>query len=156
MAVCGSFSVMTGLNANSFFRKQGPAQSRARAQTDRISLGLTWADPSRKDENCYFSPPTKARCPEKNGIDAKLLRARSMFRQLPTTARQEALGALFAGQGAARIKHSLEGGRSPPDPRAGMVSNINPVATGTAADVKLPDGAFVIPTPQTSGSVQAV
>jgi len=104
-------------------------------------FGFDLGGPIRKDELLFFTSYQGTR--QRNGIDAN---CSSQINVPPITDNrsQEALGALFAGQRGSN--QTLVGGVGPAIAADG--SNINPVALALL-QMKLPDGAFVIPTPQT-------
>jgi hypothetical protein len=126
------------LNANGFFRNK---TKQPRPVLKQNQFGFAFGGPIRKDKLLLFTSYQGTR--QRNGIDANCA---SQINVPPFTDNRsrEALGALFAGQ-RGTIQTRL-GGVGPAIAADG--SNINPVAL-TLLQMKLPSGAYVIPTPQT-------
>jgi hypothetical protein len=127
------------MNANDYFRIQA---KQPRALLRQNQFGFTFGGPVIKDKLLFFSSYQGTR--QKNGLDA---RCSSTFFEPPITNDRSAaaLGAMFAGQPT--FVQELTGA-----PIGSTVapngSNISPVALALL-NLKLPDGQFVIPTPQT-------
>ena len=126
------------LNANSFFRNK---TSQPRPVLKQNQFGFDLSGPIRKDKLLSFTSYQGTR--QRNGADAG---CSSQINVPPITDNRsrEALGTLFAGQRGAN--QTLVGGVGPAIAADG--SNINPVALALL-QMKLPSGAYVIPTPQT-------
>jgi hypothetical protein len=126
------------LNANSFFRNK---TSQPRPILKQNQFGFDLDGPIKKDKLLFFASYQGTR--QRNGVDSNCA---SQINVPPITDNrsQEALGALFAGQRG--TNQTLVGGVGPAIAADG--SNINPVAL-TLLQMKLPSGAYVIPTPQT-------
>src|SRR5262252_6798884 len=135
------------LNANSFFRN---TTRQPRPVLKQNQFGFDLAGPIRNDKLLFFTSYQGTR--QRNGID---FNCSSQVNMPPITddRSKEALGMLFAGQRGANqllVGSALAGG-NPPVPVGPAVaadgSNINPVAL-TLLQMKLPNGGYVIPTPQ--------
>jgi len=133
------------LNANSFFRN---TTNQPRPVLKQNQFGFDLGGPIRKDKLLFFTSYQGTR--QRNGVDAN---CSSQINVPPITDNRsrEALGALFAGQRG--VNQSLVGSAvaSPIPIGPGIAadgSNINPVALALL-QMKLPSGAYVIPTPQT-------
>jgi hypothetical protein len=120
------------MNANTFF---GNSHSQPRAILKQNQFGGDFGGPIKRDKLQFFTSYQGTR--QKNGLD---LNCSSTIQEAPLTndRSQAALGALFAGQ-----KGALGGTAIAADG-----SNINPVALALL-NTKLPNGNFLIPTPQT-------
>jgi len=136
------------LNANSFFRN---TTHQPRPVLKQNQFGFDLAGPIRKDKLLFFTSYQGTR--QRNGID---FNCSSQVNMPPITddRSKEALGMLFAGQRGANqllVGSALAGTGNPPVPVGPAVaadgSNINPVAL-TLLQMKLPNGGYVIPTPQ--------
>ena len=125
------------LNADDFFLKQA---NQPRAALRQNQFGFAAAGPLRKDKLFFFGSYQGTR--QTNGLAAGQARiaCSATLRTPPLTDDRSpaALGKLFGGMTGA-----LGGVSVLPDG-----SNINPVAL-TLLSFKLPDGAYLIPTPQT-------
>jgi hypothetical protein len=137
------------LNANLFFLNK---TNQPRPVLKQNQFGFDLGGPIRKDKLLFFTSYQGSR--QRDGIDQG---CRSQISLPPITDDRspEALGALFAGQrGAAQtgIGSILAGHGNPPVPVGPAIaadgSNINPVAL-QLLQMRLPNGAYVIPTPQT-------
>jgi Carboxypeptidase regulatory-like domain len=137
------------LNANSFFRNK---TSQPRPVLKQNQFGFDLSGPIRKDKLLFFTSYQGTR--QRNGVDAG---CSSQINVPPITDNRsrEALGTLFAGQRGANqtfVGSVLAGPGNPPVPIGPAIeadgSNINPVALALL-QMKLPSGAYVIPTPQT-------
>jgi len=120
------------MNANTFFLNSVGAP---RAILKQNQFGGDFGGPIKKDKLQFFTSYQGTR--QKNGID---LNCSSVIREAPLTNDRSAaaLGALFAGQSGAFGGTAI----------AADGSNINPVALALL-NTKLPNGNFLIPTPQT-------
>jgi len=120
-----------GLNANDYFRK---LNGQPRAVLRQNQFGFTLGGPIRKDKLLFFTSYQGTR--QRNGVDAS---CSSNISTPPFTNDRSApgLGALFAGQSGA-----FGGTAILPDG-----SNISPQAL-SLMQYKLPDGSYLIPTPQ--------
>lgn len=128
----------TALNANDyFFNKTG----QARPELDQHQFGVALGGPIRRDKLQFFSAYQGTR--QENGLAAgqsRLACSAALTEPVLTNDRSRAaLGRLFAGQTGALGGVAV----------AGDGSNINPVALNLL-NYKLPDGSFLIPTPQTT------
>jgi hypothetical protein len=121
------------MNANTFFLNSVGA---ARAELKQNQFGGDLGGPIKKDKLQFFTSYQGTR--QRNGLD---LNCSSSMKEAPITNDRSAaaLGALFAGQTGA------VGGTVP---IAANGSNINPVALALL-NTKLPNGQYLIPTPQT-------
>ncbi|MEQ1354444.1 MAG: TonB-dependent receptor [Candidatus Acidiferrum sp.] len=137
------------LNANSFFRNKA---NQPRPLLKQNQFGFDLGGPIRKDKLLFFTSYQGTR--QRNGLDAN---CSSQINVPPITddRSREALGALFAGQRGVNqnlIGSKLAAPGNPPVPIGPAIaadgSNINPVAMALL-QMKLPNGAYVIPTPQT-------
>ena len=130
------------LNANDFFLNQ---VGRSRPSLKQNQFGFSIGGPIRKDNLLFFGSYQGTR--QINGVAAGQARVgcNSRFISPPITddRSRTALGALFAGKNGA-----LGGVAVKPDG-----SNINPTALALL-NFKLPDGSFLIPTPQTIDTSQ--
>jgi Carboxypeptidase regulatory-like domain/TonB dependent receptor len=126
------------LNANTFFRN---ATGQPRPVLKQNQFGFDLGGPIRRDKLFFFTSYQGTR--QRNGLDVN---CSSSVTSPPITDDRSAaaLGQLFAGQRGA-IQTAL-GGVGPAVSSDG--SNINPVAL-TLLQMKLPNGQYVIPTPQT-------
>jgi hypothetical protein len=120
------------MNANTFF---GNSHHQPRAVLKQNQFGGDFGGPIKRDKLQFFTSYQGTR--QRNGLD---LNCSSTIQEAPLTSdrSQAALGALFAGQSG------LFGGTA----IAADGSNINPVAL-KLLNLKLPNGQFLIPTPQT-------
>jgi len=125
------------LNANDFFRNETGQQH---ADLKQNQFGLAFGGPIKKDKLLFFGSYQGTR--QVNGVAAGQSRAAcsATVSEPPLTNDRSpaALGRLFGG-----LTGRLGGVAVNPDG-----SNINPVALALLND-KLPDGNFLIPTPQT-------
>jgi hypothetical protein len=137
------------LNANSFFRNKA---GQPRPVLKQNQFGFDLGGPIRKDTLFFFTSYQGTR--QRNGVDSH---CSSQINVPPITDNRspEALGALFAGQRGAiqtLVGSILAVPGNPPVPIGPAIaedgSNINPVALALL-QMKLPNGAYVIPTPQT-------
>jgi hypothetical protein len=137
------------LNANSFFRNK---TGQPRAVLKQNQFGFDLGGPIRKEKLLFFTSYQGTR--QRNGVDPN---CSSQSNEPPITDNRspEALGALFAGQRGTiqtLIGSMLAGPNNPPVPVGPAIaadgSNINPVAL-SLLQMKLPNGAYVIPTPKT-------
>jgi hypothetical protein len=130
------------LNANDFFLNQ---VGRSRPSLKQNQFGFALGGPIRKDRLFFFGSYQGTR--QVNGVAAGQARVgcTSRFISPPITNDRSgtALGMLFAGKDGA-----LGGVAVKPDG-----SNINPTALALL-NLKLPDGSFLIPTPQTIDTSQ--
>lgn len=124
------------LNANEFFRNQG---HQPRAILRQNQFGFTLGGPVKKDKLLFFTSYQGTR--QLNGVDVN---CSSNFATAPLTNDRSAaaLGALFSGQPTFAQMFGLGGPSVLPDG-----SNISPQALALL-NLKLPNGQFVIPTPQ--------
>lgn len=140
------------LNANTFFRN---AATQPRPVLKQNQFGFDFGGPIRHDKLFFFTSYQGTR--QRNGLDVN---CSSSVASPPITNDRspEALGQLFAGQRGAiqtALGVALSGDPANPVPIGPAVasdgSNINPVAL-TLLQMKLPNGQYVIPTPQTVDS----
>jgi len=126
------------LNANTFFRNTA---GQPRPALKQNQFGFDLGGPIRRDKLFFFTSYQGTR--QRNGLDVN---CSSSVTSPPITDDRspEALGQLFAGQRGV-IQDAL-GGVGPAIAADG--SNINPVAL-TLLQMKLPNGQYVMPTPQT-------
>jgi hypothetical protein len=126
------------LNANSFFRNK---TDQPRPVLKENQFGFDLGGPTKKDKLLFFTSYQGTR--QRNGVDNN---CSIQINSPPITNDRSAaaLGQLFAGRRGV-IQIAL-GGVGPAIASDG--SNINPVAL-TLLQMKLPNGAYVIPTPQT-------
>jgi len=126
------------LNANTFFRN---AAGQPRPVLKQNQFGFDFGGPIKHDKLFFFTSYQGTR--QRNGLDVN---CSSSATSPPITDDRSAtaLGQLFAGQRGA-IQDAL-GGVGPAIASDG--SNINPVALNLL-QMKLPNGQYVIPTPQT-------
>lgn len=126
------------LNANTYFRN---AASQPRPELRQNQFGFDLGGPIRHDKLFFFTSYQGTR--QRNGLDPN---CSSSVTSPPLTNDRSAaaLGQLFAGQRGA-IQDAL-GGVGPAIASDG--SNINPVALALL-QMKLPNGQYLIPTPQT-------
>jgi hypothetical protein len=120
------------LNANTFFLNQVGAP---RAELKQNQFGGDFGGPIKKDKLQFFTSYQGTR--QRNGLDVN---CSSSSKEAPLTndRSQAALGALFAGQSGALGGTTINADGS----------NINPVALALL-NTKLPNGNYLIPTPQT-------
>jgi hypothetical protein len=123
------------LNANNYFQN---ATGTRRPVLRQNQYGGTIGGPIRRDKTFFFFGFQGTR--QINGAASSTSTASLALPQIPTTRTREALGAAFAGQTGAN------GGTV-----AANGSNINPVALALL-NVKLADGSYMIPSPQTSAT----
>jgi Carboxypeptidase regulatory-like domain/TonB dependent receptor len=137
------------LNANTFFRN---ATGQPRPVLKQNQFGFDLGGPVRRDKLFFFTSYQGTR--QRNGLDVN---CSSSVNSPPITDDRSAaaLGQLFAGQRGSiqtAIGAALSGDPANPVPIGPAVasdgSNINPVAL-TLLQMKLPNGQYVIPTPQT-------
>lgn len=129
------------LNANTFFRN---ATAQPKPVLKQNQFGFDFGGPIRKDKLFFFTSYQGTR--QRNGIDVNC--SSSINTPALTDDRSAAaLGALFAGQRG--VFQNAFGGVGPAIAANG--SNINPVSLALL-QLKLPNGGFVIPTPQTVDS----
>ena len=125
------------LNANDFFRNQ---VGQSRPSLKQNQFGFSLGGPIRKDKLFFFGSYQGTR--QVNGVAAGQARVgcTSRFISPPITndRSRTALGGLFAGKNGALGGVAVESDGS----------NINPAALALL-NLKLPDGSFLIPTPQT-------
>jgi len=136
------------MNANDYFRKQAKQDRPVLRQNQ---FGFTLGGPVFKDKLLFFGSYQGTR--QKNGLDA---RCSSTFFEPPITNDRSAaaLGALFAGQPTFWQQAGLAAATGLPGATvAANGSNISPVALNLL-NLKLPNGQFVIPTPQTIDSTK--
>jgi hypothetical protein len=126
------------LNANTFFRNLA---DQPRPVLKQNQFGFDFGGPIRHDKLFFFTSYQGTR--QRNGLDPN---CSSSVTSPPITNDRSAgaLGAIFAGQ-RGEIQDAL-GGVGPAIASDG--SNINPVALALL-QMKLPNGQYVIPTPQT-------
>lgn len=129
------------LNANTFFRN---ATAQPKPVLKQNQFGFDFGGPIRKDKLFFFTSYQGTR--QRNGIDVN---CSSSIATPPLTDDRSAaaLGALFAGQRG--VFQNAFGGVGPAIAANG--SNINPVSLALL-QLKLPNGRFLIPTPQTVDS----
>jgi hypothetical protein len=139
-------------NANSFFRNK---TGQPRPVLKQNQFGFDLGGPIKREKLLFFTSYQGTR--QRNGVDPN---CSSQITGPPLTDDRspEALGALFAGQrgvNQTQVGSILAGVGNPPVPIGPAIdadgSNINPVAL-TLLQMKLPSGAYVIPTPQTVDS----
>ena len=120
------------LNANTFFLNSVGAP---RAELKQNQFGGDFGGPIKKDKLQFFTSYQGTR--QRNGLDVN---CSSSMKEAPLTndRSQAALGALFAGQSGALGGTAIDADGS----------NINPVALALL-NTKLPNGNYLIPTPQT-------
>lgn len=126
------------LNANDYFLKR---EGQPRPELRQNQPGLTLGGPIKRDKLFYFLSYQSTR--QQNGVDPV---CSTSFNTPPLTNDRSAaaLGALFAGQPTFTQELGLPGGSTvSPDG-----SNISPQALALF-NLKLPNGQYVIPTPQT-------
>jgi hypothetical protein len=129
------------LNANTFFRN---ATDQPKPVLKQNQFGFDFGGPIKKEKLFFFTSYQGTR--QRNGIDVNC--SSSINTPALTDDRSAgALGSLFAGQRG--VFQNAFGGVGPAIAANG--SNINPVALALL-QLKLPDGKFVIPTPQTVNS----
>ncbi len=130
------------LNANDFFLNQ---VGRSRPSLKQNQFGFSLGGPIRKDKLFFFGSYQGTR--QVNGVAAGQARVgcTSRFISPPITndRSRTALGELFAGKNGALGGVAVESDGS----------NINPTALALL-NLKLPDGSFLIPTPQTIDTSQ--
>ena len=126
------------LNANDYFLNK---TGQARPQLNQHQFGVVLGGPIRTDKLLFFGSYQGTR--QKNGLAAgqsRLACSAALTEPALTDDRSPAaLGSLFAGQTGALGGVAI----------AADGSNINPVALNLL-NFKLPDGSFLIPTPQTT------
>ena len=126
------------LNANDYFLNK---TGQARPQLNQHQFGVVLGGPIRTDKLLFFGSYQGTR--QKNGLAAgqsRLACSAALTEPALTDDRSPAaLGSLFAGQTGALGGVAI----------AADGSNINPVALNLL-NFKLPDGGFLIPTPQTT------
>jgi hypothetical protein len=126
------------LNANGYFLNE---TGQARPQLNQHQFGVVLGGPIRRDKLLFFGSYQGTR--QKNGLAAgqsRLACSAALTEPALTDDRSPAaLGRLFAGQTGALGGVAI----------AADGSNINPVALDLL-NFKLPDGSFLIPTPQTT------
>jgi hypothetical protein len=126
----------TDLNANDFFRNRA---DQPRPELNQNQFGFTVGGPIRQNQLYYFGSYQGTR--QTNGLAAGQARiacsADVVLPPLTNNRSAQALGAMFAGMSGAfgGVTVSANG------------SNINPVAL-QLLNMKLPDGSYLIPTPQ--------
>jgi Carboxypeptidase regulatory-like domain/TonB dependent receptor/TonB-dependent Receptor Plug Domain len=120
------------LNANTFFLNSVGAP---RAELKQNQFGGDFGGPIKRDKLQFFTSYQGTR--QRNGLDVN---CSSSMKEAPLTndRSQAALGALFAGQSGALGGTTINADGS----------NINPVAIALL-NTKLPNGNYLIPTPQT-------
>jgi hypothetical protein len=120
------------MNANTFFLNSVGAP---RAELKQNQFGGDFGGPIKRDKLQFFTSYQGTR--QRNGLDVN---CSSSSKEAPLTndRSQAALGALFAGQSGALGGTAI----------AADGSNINPVAIALL-NTKLPNGNYLIPTPQT-------
>lgn len=124
------------LNANNFFLNR---TGRRRPVLRQNQYGFTIGGPIRRDKTFYFFGFQGTR--QINGAAASTSTASLVLPRIPAERTRSTLGAAFAGQA----------GRNGGVAVAADGSNINPVALALL-NVKLPNGSYLIPSPQTSSS----
>jgi len=126
------------LNANDYFLN---TTGQARAKLNQNQFGVALGGPIRRDKLLFFGSYQGTR--QKNGLAAgqsRIACSAALTEPALTDDRSRAaLGRLFAGQTGALGGVAI----------AADGSNINPVALNLL-NFKLPDGSFLIPTPQTT------
>jgi Carboxypeptidase regulatory-like domain/TonB dependent receptor len=127
------------LNANTFFLNSVGAP---RAELKQNQFGGDLGGPIKKDKLQFFTSYQGTR--QRNGLD---LNCSSSFKEAPITNDRSAaaLGAIFAGQSGALGGTTINADGS----------NINPVALALL-NTKLPNGNYLIPTPQVVNSAPGV
>jgi hypothetical protein len=120
------------LNANDFFRN---ATGQPRGVLKQNQFGGTFGGPIKKDKIFFFFAYQGTK--QVNGVSS-FSTASTFLPALTADRSAQALGRIFAGQ------RGVQGGVGV----AGNGSNINPVALAIL-NAKLPNGQYVIPTPQT-------
>ena len=124
------------LNANDFFRNRS---DQARPDLKQNQFGFTIGGPVRQNRVYYFGSYQGTR--QTNGLAAGQARmacsANVVLPPLTNDRSTQALGAMFAGMSGAFGGVSIKADGS----------NINPVAL-QLLNMKLPDGSYLIPTPQ--------
>ena len=132
------------LNANDYFLNK---TGQARPQLNQHQFGVVLGGPIRTDKLLFFGSYQGTR--QKNGLAAgqsRLACSAALTEPALTDDRSPAaLGSLFAGQTGALGGVAI----------AADGSNINPVALNLL-NFKLPDGSFLIPTPQTTDRSNSV
>jgi hypothetical protein len=132
------------LNANTFFRN---ATAQPKPVLKQNQFGFDFGGPIRKDKLFFFTSYQGTR--QRNGIDINC--SSSINTPALTDDRSAAaLGTLFKGKRG--VFQDAFGGVGPAIAADG--SNISPVALALL-QLKLPDGKFVIPTPQTTDPTRA-
>ena len=125
------------LNANDFFRNQ---VGQSRPSLKQNQFGFSLGGPIRKDKLFFFGSYQGTR--QVNGVAAGQARvgctSRLISPPITNDRSRTALGGLFAGKNGALGGVAVESDGS----------NINPTALALL-NLKLPDGSFLIPTPQT-------
>jgi len=125
------------LNANEFFRN---ATNQPRAVLKQNQYGGTMGGPIQKDKTFWFFSYQGTQ--QRNGVSSASSKNVNIPNMGDRTA--QALGALYAGQRGVQAA----GKQGPLAAIAADGSNINPVALALL-NVKMPDGSYAIPTPQT-------
>ena len=130
------------LNANDFFRNQ---VGQSRPSLKQNQFGFSLGGPIRKDKLFFFGSYQGTR--QVNGVAAGQARvgctSRLISPPITNDRSRTALGGLFAGKNGALGGVAVESDGS----------NINPAALALL-NLKLPDGSFLIPTPQTIDTSQ--
>jgi hypothetical protein len=120
------------LNANSYYRN---ANNQPKPVLDQNQFGFTLGGPVKKNKLFFFVSYEGNR--QRNGLDPQCSKTVTMA-PITDNRTAAAIGALFAGQTGAGGGTAI----------LGDGSNINPVALALL-QLKLPNGQYVIPTPQT-------